>query len=74
MAQSTAALAADNEEDDGISGDGFFGLDWLDRTQAFTSSRADALANRVDRFVGGERSDLEAAYSSLRFGTEFRYY
>lgn len=54
--------------------DGFFGLDWLDRTQAFTSSRADALANRVDRFFGVERSDLEAAYSSLRFGTEFRYY
>jgi hypothetical protein len=54
--------------------DGFFGLDWLDRTQAFTSSRADGLANRVDRFFGVERSDLEAAYSSLRFGTEFRYY
>jgi len=52
---------------------GFFGLGWLDQTQAFTSSRADSLAVQLDRFLGVERSDLEAAYSSLRFGTELRY-
>jgi hypothetical protein len=52
---------------------GFFGLGWLDQTQAYTSGRADALAERVDRFFGAERSDLEAAYSSLRLGTELRY-
>ena len=71
LAQPTTLLAADAEASP--STDGFFGLGWLDRTQAFTSGRADALANRVDRFFGSERSDLEAAYSSLRFGTELRY-
>lgn len=63
-----AATTAETEEDDG-----FFGLNWLDRTQASASNRADALARRLDRVFGVERSDLEAAYSSLRFGTEFRY-
>ncbi len=65
---SIPAQAAESAEEDG----GFFGLGWLDQTQAYTSSRADALADRVDRFFGAERSDLEAAYSSLRFGTELR--
>lgn len=50
--------------------EGFFGLGWLDRTQAFSTSRADALARRLDRYFGVERSDLEAAYSSLRLTTQ----
>jgi len=50
--------------------DGFFGLGWLDATQAFSTSRADALARRLDRYFGVERSDLEAAYSSLRLTTQ----
>lgn len=66
-ARSHAAEAEDPDND------GFFGLGWLDQTQATASRRADSLANRVDRFFGVERSDLEAAYSSLRFGTEMRY-
>lgn len=74
MVQSSPLFAAEAESEGDPDDEGFFSLDWLDRTQAFTSSRADALANRVDRFFGVERSDLEAAYSSLRFGTEFRYY
>jgi len=64
-----AARAADNDEDD----NGFFGLGWLDQTQATFSGRADTLAGRLDRMFGVERSDLEAAYSSLRLGTELRY-
>ena len=64
----TEATAQQQEVDDG-----FFGLGWLDRTQASASNRADALARRLDRVFGVERSDLEAAYSSLRVGTEFRY-
>lgn len=62
-------LAADELEDTG-----FFGLGWLDQTQAYTSGKADSLAGQLDRFLGVERSDLEAAYSSLRFGTELRYH
>jgi hypothetical protein len=50
--------------------DGFFGLGWLDQTQAFSTSKADALARRIDRYFGVERSDLEAAYSSLRLITQ----
>jgi hypothetical protein len=65
-----AARAADN---DGEDDNGFFGLGWLDQTQASFSGRADTLAGRLDRMFGVERSDLEAAYSSLRLGTELRY-
>jgi hypothetical protein len=68
--QPAVSLAAD--EDTSLN-DGFFGLGWLDQTQANASRRADSLADRVDRYFGVERSDLEAAYSSLRFGTELRY-
>ena len=52
---------------------GFFGLGWLDQTQAYTTGKADTLAAQLDRVFGVERSDLEAAYSSLRFSTELRY-
>lgn len=52
---------------------GFFGLGWLDQTQEFSSDRADQLASQLDRFFGVERSDLEAAYSSLRLIPEFRW-
>lgn len=51
---------------------GFFGLGWLDQTQAFSSNRADQMAVQLDRFFGVERSDLEAAYSSLRLIPEVR--
>ncbi len=68
--QPATSAAADAEDSDTS---GFFGLGWLDQTQATASRRANNLANRVDRFFGSERSDLEAAYSSLRFGTELRY-
>ncbi|MES2626412.1 MAG: hypothetical protein V4628_14095 [Pseudomonadota bacterium] len=60
-------------DDDDADNDGFFGLNWLDQTQANFTGRADTLARRLDRAFGVERSDLEAAYSSLRLGTEFRY-
>ena len=43
-----------------------FGLGWLDQTQAYASDQANTAANRLDRFFGVPRSDLEAAYSSLR--------
>jgi hypothetical protein len=49
---------------------GFFGLGWLDRTQAASSNQANELAQRIDRYFGVERSDLEAAYSSLRLTTQ----
>jgi hypothetical protein len=61
------AQAAEAESND------VFGLGWLDQTQAFSSNRADALAVELDRFFGVERSDLEAAYSSLRLIPEFRW-
>jgi hypothetical protein len=52
---------------------GFFGLGWLDQTQSFSSNRADQMARQLDRFFGVERSDLEAAYSSLRLIPEVRW-
>lgn len=59
------SLAQESEEDPG-----FFGLGLLERTQAFSTSQADALARRLDSYFGVERSDLEAAYSSLRLITQ----
>ena len=50
-----------------------FGLGWLDQTREFSTNRADALAQQLDRFFGLPRSDLEAAYSSLRLITENRW-
>src|SRR5690606_17333291 len=47
----TDATTATEEE-----GDGFFGLGWLDATQSYSSTRADALATQLDRFFGVERS------------------
>jgi len=79
LAQPVAVLAAeaesetDTDVEDASPREDFFGLGWLDATQANFSNRANALANRVDRFFGSERSDLEAAYSSLRLGTELRW-
>jgi len=46
-----------------------FGLGFLDQTQSLASDSANALANRLDRFFGVQRSDIEAAYSALRFTT-----
>jgi len=46
-----------------------FGLGWLDSTQEIASNSANGLANRFDRFFGVQRSDIEAAYSSLRLTT-----
>ncbi len=66
-----SARAAESES--ATAKEDFFELGWLDRTQANFSGRADTLAQRMDRFFGVERSDLEAAYSSLRLGTELRY-
>lgn len=43
-----------------------FGLGWLDDTQAYATDRANTMANQIDRFFGVPRSDIEAAYSSLR--------
>ena len=63
------ALQAQPEEPDELP-DSIFGLGWLDQTQALSSSKADALARQLDRYFGVERSDLEAAYSSLRLITE----
>ena len=51
----------------------YFGIGWLDQTQSFGTARADALAQQLDRYFGVERSDLEAAYSSLRLTTEARW-
>lgn len=60
--------ATETEEEERI-----FGLGWLDTTQEVSSQRANALARQLDRFFGVERSDLEAAYSSLRLTTEVRW-
>ena len=52
---------------------GFFGLGWLEQTHEYSTDKADTLAANLDRFFGAERSDLEAAYSSLRLITEARW-
>jgi hypothetical protein len=70
LAASLAAIALPitaQEEDKSI-----FGLGWLDQTRDFSANRADAMAQSLDRFFGVPRSDVEAAYSSLRFITEAR--
>tara|TARA_R110000772_G_scaffold196899_14_gene307673 strand:- start:507 stop:1466 length:960 start_codon:yes stop_codon:yes gene_type:complete len=57
-------------EQETIPEEGSFGLGWLDETQAFASNSVDNLAVKIDRFFGEPRSDLEAAYSSLRISAE----
>jgi hypothetical protein len=68
--QSVAAPALPRQDIEQQEDDGFFGLGWLDKTQAASSNQANALAQRIDRYFGVERSDLEAAYSSLRLITQ----
>ncbi len=46
-----------------------FGFSWLDQTQAFASNSANSVAVQLDSFFGIPRSDLEAAYSSLRLSS-----
>ena len=53
--------------------DGFFGLGWLDQTQAMLPAEQIRSQEGSTAVFGVERSDLEAAYSSLRLGTELRY-
>lgn len=72
MLPPSLALAQGTDQGSTADRKGFFGLGWLDQTQAFSSNRADALATDLDRFFGVERSDLEAAYSSLRLIPEIR--
>jgi opacity protein-like surface antigen len=69
-----AAQAADVTATPSLTEEPFFGIGWLDQTQSFGTARADALAQQLDRFFGVERSDLEAAYSSLRLTTEARWH
>lgn len=63
------ASAQDVENEESVPGEEEnlpFGLGWLDETQAIASERANSVADQIDRFFGAPRSDLEAAYSSLR--------
>jgi len=64
------SFAAESSPDESSPGSGSFGLGWLDRTQSAASSSANRFADSVDRFFGEPRSDLEAAYSSLRLSVE----
>ena len=57
-------------EEESIPEQGSFGLGWLDQTQQYASNSANNLAGKIDRFFGEPRSDLEAAYSSLRISVE----
>ena len=66
---SPAVLGQTSEESD-IPDDGSFGLGWLDQTQTQASNSVNNFADRLDRFFGVPRSDLEAAYSSLRISIE----
>lgn len=70
MLPCSVLLAADEP----IPEEGSFGLGWLDETHAIATSSANTLANQVDRFFGEPRSDLEAAYSSLRLTLEHSWH
>ena len=59
------------EEENTIPAEGSFGLGWLDQGQSFASNSVNNFAKTVDRFFGEPRSDLEAAYSTLRITTEY---
>ncbi|MBN4059893.1 MAG: hypothetical protein COA71_00555 [SAR86 cluster bacterium] len=66
----SGAVLGQASEENTIPEDGSFGLGWLDQTQALASNSANNFADKVDRFFGLPRSDLEAAYSSLRISVE----
>ncbi|MDG2090796.1 MAG: hypothetical protein P8J61_06795 [Gammaproteobacteria bacterium] len=66
---STSVLGQVSEENT-IPEDGSFGLGWLDQTQTQASNSVNNFADTIDRFFGEPRSDLEAAYSSLRINVE----
>lgn len=61
-------------EEEGRQEEDFFGLGLLEQTREIGTTQANALAQRLDRFFGVERSDLEAAYSSLRLIPELRWH
>lgn len=66
--------AAETDSGEILPERGSFGLGWLDRTQSVASNTANGLADQIDRFFGEPRSDLEAAYSSLRLSVEQRWH
>ncbi len=66
-----AAFHSQAAEENTLPEDGSFGLGWSDQSQATASNYVNSFAKTVDRFFGEPRSDLEAAYSSLRISTEY---
>ena len=66
----SAAAYSQAAEENTIPEQGSFGLGWLDQTQELASNTANSFADKVDRFFGVPRSDIEAAYSSLRISVE----
>ena len=65
------AASSQAAEENTIPENGSFGLGWLDQSQATASNYVNGFAKTVDRFFGEPRSDLEAAYSTLRISTEY---
>jgi hypothetical protein len=70
---SPSLLAQENEENT-VPEEGSFGLGWLDQGQSIATNSVNNFARTVDRFFGEPRSDLEAAYSSLRITTEYLWH
>jgi hypothetical protein len=64
-------LYGQETEENIIPEEGSFGLGWLDQGQSIASNSVNSFAKTVDRFFGEPRSDLEAAYSSLRISAEY---
>lgn len=67
----SAAGYSQAAEENTLPDNGSFGLGWLDQSQAAASNYVNSFAKTVDRFFGEPRSDLEAAYSTLRISTEY---
>jgi len=67
----SVAFTSQAAEENTLPERGSFGLGWLDQSQAAASNYVNSFAKTVDRFFGEPRSDLEAAYSTLRISTEF---
>lgn len=67
----SAAVLGQDLEENTVPKEGSFGLGWLDQSQATASNYVNNFAKTVDRFFGEPRSDLEAAYSTLRISTEY---